>query len=153
MTGWQYLDQCLPDVAAVSAAVRAMYPMFKMIDTGSVNYFYSAYGSTVTQLSSPADVLVLRINPAQNYSGSGSVTRASHTYSFPQCDPAATSAICVPSSSTIAPCPSGFAPQGQEVGYSYTQAGSIFAFFFCFVLGLWVVAKNAGLILEAIRKW
>lgn len=33
------------------------------------------------------------------------------------------------------------------------SAGAIFIFFFSSVVGLWIVAKNIGLILEAIKRW
>lgn len=32
-------------------------------------------------------------------------------------------------------------------------AGALFAFFFASVVSLWLVSKNIGLILEAIKKW
>lgn len=37
--------------------------------------------------------------------------------------------------------------------YNYTQGGALWAFGFSFVLGLWFVSKNIGLIMEAIRKF
>ncbi|HQC80829.1 MAG TPA: hypothetical protein PLS67_09995, partial [Accumulibacter sp.] len=40
-----------------------------------------------------------------------------------------------------------------DVPYDYTGAGAIWAFFFTTTLGFWLVAKKAGLILEAVRKW
>ena len=151
--GWRIGNECVADIPAAKEAVISMYPKFLMIDTSAIYYTFTAYGSTVTQLTGPADALVLRINPTINYVGTGTPSRGFHTYVFGQCDFTAASAVCVTSSSTVAPCPSGFAPQGQDVGYDKVQAGAIFGFFFCFVMALWIIAKNAGLILEAIRKW
>ena len=37
--------------------------------------------------------------------------------------------------------------------FDYLVAGGLFAFFFTSIVGLWLVAKNAGLILEAVRRW
>lgn len=37
--------------------------------------------------------------------------------------------------------------------FDAATAGAIFAFFFLGVAGSWVVAQNAGLILQAIKKW
>lgn len=37
--------------------------------------------------------------------------------------------------------------------FDYAQAAAIFAFFFSFIVGTWFVAKNFGLILEAVRRW
>ncbi len=37
--------------------------------------------------------------------------------------------------------------------FSPVVAGSLFVFFFCFVMGLYIVSKNAGVILDAIRRW
>lgn len=37
--------------------------------------------------------------------------------------------------------------------FDYVAAGSIFAFFFSSVVGLWWVSKSAGTIIEAVRKW
>lgn len=37
--------------------------------------------------------------------------------------------------------------------YDYTAAASGFAFSFTFVLSCWIVSKNAGLIMDAIRRW
>ena len=39
------------------------------------------------------------------------------------------------------------------VPFDYIEAGAIWSFFFTFVVGLWLVAKNVGLIIEAIRKF
>ena len=37
--------------------------------------------------------------------------------------------------------------------FDYVQAAAIFGFFFSFVVGTWFVAKNFGLIVEAVRRW
>lgn len=39
------------------------------------------------------------------------------------------------------------------VPFNYAAASSLFGFFFSFTVGCWLVAKNAGLILEAIKRW
>lgn len=39
-----------------------------------------------------------------------------------------------------------------DVPYDYANAGAIWGFFFSFTVGLWLVAKNAGLVLEFIKK-
>lgn len=46
----------------------------------------------------------------------------------------------------LAPCDAPDSP------YDYTSAGAIWAFFFSFTVGLWLVSKNAGLILEFIKR-
>ena len=42
---------------------------------------------------------------------------------------------------------------GLVVPFDYVLAASIFSFFFSFTVGCWIVAKNAGVILEAVRRW
>lgn len=37
--------------------------------------------------------------------------------------------------------------------YNYAQGGAIWAFGFSFVLGLWFVSRNIGMILDAVRKY
>jgi len=37
--------------------------------------------------------------------------------------------------------------------FDYAGATAIFSFFFAFTVGCWIVAKNIGLILEAVRRW
>lgn len=37
--------------------------------------------------------------------------------------------------------------------FDYVEAGVIWTFFFSFVVSLWIVAKNAGVILNAVRKF
>lgn len=37
--------------------------------------------------------------------------------------------------------------------FDYVAAGAIFTFFFSFTVSAWVVAKNAGLILAAIKRF
>ncbi len=41
----------------------------------------------------------------------------------------------------------------QSVDISYPQAGAVFSFFFGFTLAAWYVAKNVGLLLEAVRRF
>lgn len=41
----------------------------------------------------------------------------------------------------------------STAAFDYAQAAAIFGFFFSFVVGTWLVAKNFGLILEAVRRW
>lgn len=45
-------------------------------------------------------------------------------------------------------CPEVTAPDFDPV-----SAGLIWTFFFSFVVSLWIVAKNAGVIINAIRKF
>lgn len=40
-----------------------------------------------------------------------------------------------------------------DVPYDYTGAGEIWAFFFSFTVCLWFVAKNAGLIVNAVKRF
>lgn len=42
---------------------------------------------------------------------------------------------------------------GSSQQFDYVAAGFIFSFFFSFTVGVWVVSKNMGLILNAIRRW
>lgn len=42
---------------------------------------------------------------------------------------------------------------GLNAPFDYTFAAGVFALFFTSVVGLWWVAKSAGVVLEAIRKW
>lgn len=149
--GWRVRDACLPDVASAQKALLNLYPMVTHSD--GMSSVFTSYGASWIVYSSPSDVLVMRLNPAMNYAGSGTPTRVAHTYALSKCDVEADSAVCVPSSTTVAPCPSGFAPQGQDVGYDYITAGAIWAFFFCFVVSLWIVSRNAGLLIEGVRKW
>ena len=37
--------------------------------------------------------------------------------------------------------------------FDYVAAGVIWTFFFSFVVSLWVVAKNAGVVINAVRKF
>lgn len=76
--------------------------------------------------------------------------------------------VCVPSSSTQAPCPSGMTvgtmqalvvdPAEQSYldaissPFDYTLAGQIWAFAFTSVLALYLVARSAGSVLEFIRR-
>ena len=46
----------------------------------------------------------------------------------------------------LTPCTNPDAP------YDYANAGAIWAFFFSFTICLWLVAKNAGLIMNFIRR-
>lgn len=46
----------------------------------------------------------------------------------------------------LTPCTKPDAP------YDYANAGAIWAFFFSFTLLLWIIAKNAGLILNFVRR-
>lgn len=39
------------------------------------------------------------------------------------------------------------------VPFDYAMAGAVFSFFFTFTLGCWVVARNIGVILAAVRRW
>lgn len=42
---------------------------------------------------------------------------------------------------------------GSSQPFDYVAAGILFSFFFSFTVGVWVVSKNMGLILNAIRRW
>lgn len=131
--GWRVEGNCLADVAAAKEAVVSMYPKLVMIDTSPYTFVYTAYGSTVTQLTGPADALVLRINPATNYVGTGTPSRSFHTYVFPQC------------------VIEDF--QGSSMAaYDYVQGAAIWGFFFSFTVALWLVAKNAGLVINFIKR-
>jgi len=46
-------------------------------------------------------------------------------------------------------CPSG----GADAGIDYPAAGAFFTFCFSVTLGFWLLAKKAGLVLHAIRRW
>ena len=46
----------------------------------------------------------------------------------------------------LTPCDKPDAP------YDYANAGAIWAFFFSFTVVLWLIAKNAGLILDFIKR-
>lgn len=75
---------------------------------------------------------------------------------------------CVPSQIQQAPCPSGmglattegyiFDPaqaatvEAQNEPFDYASAAGIWTFAFTFVVGLYLVSKSAGLILDRIRK-
>lgn len=37
--------------------------------------------------------------------------------------------------------------------FDYVEAGAIWTFFFSFVVSLWLVAKNAGVVINAVRKY
>lgn len=37
--------------------------------------------------------------------------------------------------------------------YNYAQGGALWGFGFAFVLGLWLVAKNIGLVLNAVKRF
>lgn len=131
--GWRIGNECVADIPAAKEAVISMYPKFLMIDTSSIYYTFTAYGSTVTQLTGPADALVLRINPATNYVGTGTPSRNFHTYVFPQC------------------VIEDF--QGSSMAaYDYVQGAAIWGFFFSFTVALWLVAKNAGLVINFIKR-
>lgn len=45
--------------------------------------------------------------------------------------------------------------QGGNVveAFDYVKASAVFAFFFSFIVGVWVFSKNIGLILNAVRRW
>jgi len=76
--------------------------------------------------------------------------------------------ICVPSTFSQAPCPSGTALtttqayvidptqaatiDAQNAPFDYVQAGAIWSLGFTFVVGLYVVSKSAGAIINLIRK-
>jgi hypothetical protein len=76
--------------------------------------------------------------------------------------------VCVPSQVEQAPCPSGMGlmtVQGyvidpaqassidaQNEPFDYAAAAGIWAMAFTFVVGLYLVTKSAGVILERIRK-
>ena len=76
--------------------------------------------------------------------------------------------VCVPSQVEQAPCPSGeglTTVQGyiidpsqaasidaQNAPFDYTVAAGFWAMAFTFVVGLYLVTKSAGVILERIRK-
>lgn len=47
---------------------------------------------------------------------------------------------------SLTPCASPEAP------FDYSHAGAIWAFFFSFTVSLWLVAKNAGLILNYVKN-
>lgn len=42
---------------------------------------------------------------------------------------------------------------GSSGQFDYAAAGLLFSFFFSFTVAVWVVSKNLGVILEAIRRW
>lgn len=42
---------------------------------------------------------------------------------------------------------------GTVEPFDYVKAGALFAFFFSFVVGVWIVGKNIGLIINAVRHW
>lgn len=80
--------------------------------------------------------------------------------SFPACTvsvPAGGEGVteCYPSAVTVAPCGAGFAPYLQvvPVPYDYAQGGALWAFGFSFVLGLWFVSRNIGMILDAVKRY
>ena len=37
--------------------------------------------------------------------------------------------------------------------FDYVTAASIFSFFFSFIVGVWYVSKNIGLVLSAVRRF
>lgn len=47
----------------------------------------------------------------------------------------------------------GSTGSGTEEPFDPLKASALFAFFFSFVVGVWVFAKNLGLILNAVRRW
>lgn len=75
--------------------------------------------------------------------------------------------VCVPSQTTQSPCPSGMAisvseayliaPSGaasyeaQTVPFDYAVASAIWGLAFTFVVGLFLVSKSAGTVLQRIR--
>lgn len=42
---------------------------------------------------------------------------------------------------------------GSADPFDYVKAAALFSFFFSFVVGVWIVGKNIGLILNAVRHW
>ncbi len=42
---------------------------------------------------------------------------------------------------------------GWDGTYDYIAAGAAWTFAFSFVLGTWLIAKNMGIIINAIRRW
>lgn len=42
---------------------------------------------------------------------------------------------------------------GSVEPFDYVKAAALFSFFFSFVVGVWIVGKNIGLILNAVRHW
>lgn len=42
---------------------------------------------------------------------------------------------------------------GTVEPFDYVKAAALFSFFFSFVVGVWIVGKNIGLILNAVRHW
>ena len=76
--------------------------------------------------------------------------------------------VCVPSAFSQAPCPAGTALttmqgyiidsslaasiEAQNAPFDYSQAAGIWLFAFSFVVGLYLVSKSAGVILEFIRR-
>lgn len=75
--------------------------------------------------------------------------------------------VCVPSQATQSPCPSGMAIQAvdaylinqdsaasidaQNASFDYAAASAIWGFVFTFVVGLFLVSKSAGTVLQRIR--
>ncbi len=76
--------------------------------------------------------------------------------------------VCVPSTVAQAPCPAGMAIstiQGyvidpsqaasidaQNAPFDYSVAAGVWGFVFTFVVGIYLVSKSAGTILNAIRN-
>jgi len=44
-------------------------------------------------------------------------------------------------------------PVGSMIPFDYALAASFWVFAFSFTVGIWFLAKNLGLILEAIKRW
>ncbi|UCV24911.1 hypothetical protein [Ferribacterium limneticum] len=42
---------------------------------------------------------------------------------------------------------------GTSEPFDYVKAAALFSFFFSFVVGVWIVGKNIGLIINAVRHW
>lgn len=42
---------------------------------------------------------------------------------------------------------------GTVEPFDYVKAAALFSFFFSFVVGVWIVGKNIGLIINAVRHW
>lgn len=42
---------------------------------------------------------------------------------------------------------------GSSEPFDYVKAAALFSFFFSFVVGVWIVGKNIGLIINAVRHW